>query len=154
MKQTVLGIILLSTVAVACGRESGDANAYITEIIPVLTAQAGMAKDYSRRFESAENGRSVVTIFSQYMASNQVLGKLASTIQDRYKAVSREAFMSAYSNRHAEMTNVETRSEQANMRLQVAFFSNRHRDSQEVRSLISDLSNQAAARFQDQGDPR
>lgn len=153
-KSFLVGMLLAVVVAGSgCGKSSdgGDANAYISEMIPLLVVKTGVDNVFSERFEKATNGQSVVAIYSQYMATNQSLGKLVTGIQDKYKGVTREAFMAAYSNRKAEMSDVEMKNEMATMRLQVAFLSNQHRDSVEVKKLFTDLSNLAYAQMQQQG---
>jgi len=153
MKKFFMAGVLLVLVGVAgCSKSAGgdDANAYISEMIPVLMDHATMANIFSQRFETASNGPSVVSIFSQLMASNQSLGARVLAIRGKYKGMTESAFMAAYSNRRAEMTNIETRNEMAGMRLQVAIYSNQHRDSAEVKKLFADLSNQAYAQMQQQ----
>ncbi|HOG64242.1 MAG TPA: hypothetical protein PLD82_02255 [Spirochaetota bacterium] len=153
MKKFFMAGVLLVLVGVAgCSKSAGgdDANAYISEMIPLLIVKTGLDNAFSERFEKAVNGQAVVSIYSQYMATNQSLGQLVTGIQDKYKGVTREAFMAAYSNRKAEMSDVEMKNEMATMRLQVAFLSNQHRDSVEVKKLFSDLSNQAYAQMQQQ----
>jgi hypothetical protein len=152
MKQTVLaGILLALTIFAACGQSSGKADAYFSDLARLSDAQTKLIEDFAQRFEKAESGQSVVSIFSQFTAASQELGKSFTEMQEKYKDLSRESLMAAFSNNSKLMQEVQVKSQQANMRLELAFFSNQHRETPEVKKLFTALSNQAQASMTNQG---